>query len=290
MESALSSTNRSTRRPFDEVRFVGLSLVLDGQKGWQALASALHSALQPLNSWPTMQISLRLATEKPGRTEERKFHAQSQRNAVEEAIREVAEGRVISLRARTHRGEWESSRKGHWLWCGPGSPFDAGWIDPEVSLLLTFPCHLFDAGSPAGVESVGRLVTEIADRMPFVYGYGNLGRWDNHPGTHGIDRLYAETAHAIPVSAFDDYIGSSRRREYRHGVKGAFWLNILNSYHVEALGGVERFRFKAQPYEIDQLAHGGIMVLVTPSPLVQHTTENRQAFARLFKALEPVFG
>src|SRR3989304_3117644 len=99
MGSVLSSTNRSTRRTLDEVWFVGLSLVLDGQKGWQALASALHSALQPLNSWPTLQISLHLATEKPGRTEERKFHAQSQRNAVEEAIREIAEGRVIAPRA-----------------------------------------------------------------------------------------------------------------------------------------------------------------------------------------------
>jgi hypothetical protein len=235
-----------------------------------------------------MTTRLQLLADRPNRTVERVLRGEKNSNVIDQAIEEVAAGRTVTMHSRTHRGEWQSAEKGHWLWSGLSSQFDPGRPDAYASLCFTFPLSNFKHDSPVGTESLRSILLRIAEHVPVVYGYANLGRWDLRSGPAGGDRAYAETANRVPVSSFDDYVGSDLSR-YRSGVRGAFWLNILNPKHISSLGGIETLKAKASPFSIEELPFSRLMVLTTPSPLATDSADNRDAYARLRTLFSPLF-
>lgn len=271
------------------VWFVGVWGFLDGGVGWKSIAGAMRVVLETVAPYNAPRVSYtRFLSE--GKREEYDGRKLDE-DELSSIIRGLKKGDILSLHARTTPGNWASMRKGHWFFISLSSEYeDEREPHPEVPVWGTFPVSSFYEDSE--VEGY-RLLTDFLSRMgkatPFIYMYSNLGRDDIYPGIHGIDKIHAQTARHIPISQFDD-IFRTRVDHYRNRVKGAFWLNILNPSHVEALGGVESIEMEARPYLIQEFPHDRVMIQVTPSPIVSDTPENREAFTRTRRLLKPIMG
>ena len=275
--------------PKDVVWFVGVWGFLDGEVGWKRLGRVCESVLDLISSYnaPRISYSRFLSQGNEEEVPSRKLDEGQMASIIDE----VKKGNILSLHARTTPGDWKSMEKGHWFYLHLGSEFDDERMPlPEVKMKATFPLSGFNTEDSAkGYELLRDFLFTIGKAVPILYMYCNLGRDDIYPGVHGIDKIYAQTARHIPISQFDD-IFRTRVDHYRSRVKGAFWLNILNPSHVEALGGVESIETEARPYLIQEFPHDRVMIQVTPSPIVGDTPENREAFTRLRRLLKPITG
>jgi hypothetical protein len=72
-------------------------------------------------------------------------------------------------------------------------------------------------------------------------------------------------------------------------IKGAFWANYLTPAHVALAGGEPHLRAILSGLRIESLAHGGLLVVATDSPLPEDTPDSRDRFLRLHAALQPAF-
>jgi len=284
--STFSSTDQLGGQT-DHVDFVGVHLVLDCRTaGWSNLASVVEQVLRSWFMARNAHARLFLSADRPAREREIAFDLGSEKD-IAEIAKQVLHRDVATVHARTHRGEWESTRKGHWLWWGLGNALTRDSPNPASSFVMTLPTSKFSGDESRGVVAIRETIIGIDARVPIVYGYANRGRWNRFP-RGGLDPVYAETARSIPVSNFD-VPGTTEYARYRRGVKGAFWVNVLNPDHVRSLGGLEGLAARVKPHRIEQLPSGNFVVLVTPSPMVEDTPENREAFRRLFEATKPIW-
>ncbi|MCK4457418.1 MAG: DUF3396 domain-containing protein [Thermoplasmata archaeon] len=273
----------------DEVWFVGVWGFLSGEVGWNGIGKAAKVILDLVAPYNAPRISYSRFMSNGNK--ERIWSRKMDEDELHSTVKELGMGDILSLNARTTRGEWASMEKGHWFYLHLGSEYDDERMPyPEVGMHGTFPLSMFrEEEKSEGYELLIDFLHRMNDAAPILYMYSNLSRWDRYPGIHGVDKLYAQTARHIPLSNIDDMFCRGPLDVYRRGVKGAFWLNILNRDHIDALGGVDRIEEKSRPYIMETLPHGRVMIQVTPSPIVADTPENREAFARLFELFKPIY-
>lgn len=136
-----------------------------------------------------------------------------------------------------------------------------------------------------------------------AYGYGHLAnslartRWDIMK-PKPPDALWpwesikppVERLHAVPIAyTGDSELNLSAMYVHNAGIKGAFWANFLSPVHVALAGGEAVLRQKLNGIRIDGLAHGGLLIVATDSPLPEDTEATRERFWRLDDALQPAF-
>lgn len=100
----------------------------------------------------------------------------------------------------------------------------------------------------------------------------------------------AERPHPVPIASVGD-VDLNLATLYCHGrgIKGAFWANYLAAGHVALAGGEPHLRAALAGMRVEPLAHGGLLVVATDSPLPEDTQDNRERFLRLHGALQPAF-
>jgi hypothetical protein len=90
---------------------------------------------------------------------------------------------------------------------------------------------------------------------------------------------------AVPVG---DFFDTNIDWRFRQSVKGAFWANFLSKAHVDALGGATAVRHKAPCHSVQDLADGGLLLLLRPSPFPSDDQSELAAYAALRAFLAPI--
>jgi hypothetical protein len=174
----------------------------------------------------------------------------------------------------------------------------------EVKCSVSYLRHL--AASPEKIEALIHLAKQAwngIDGGP-AYGYGNLAitlarpvfdpRMPMPPGAPlpwEFIKPPEKRPHAVPIAYVGNDIEGNLSSLYcgGRGIKGAFWANFLSAGYVEIAGGEKTIRAKLAGLRIDALDHGGLLIVVTDSPLPEDTPETRDRFGRLHSALQPAF-
>lgn len=89
----------------------------------------------------------------------------------------------------------------------------------------------------------------------------------------------------IPVGDFFDV---NIQTDFHDHVKGAFWANFLSKRHVNVLGGPEMVAQVAPCYRVERLSNGGLLMILSPSPVPENKDEEKVAYAKLREFLRPV--
>ena len=162
------------------------------------------------------------------------------------------------------------------------------------------------AASPARIEKLLGFGTAAWDGVPGgpAYGYANLGfippRVPFNPDgpqqagyRHAWDRDTppVQPPHAIPVAWTGADVDGNLDRSFcaGKGIKGAFWANYLSETYVRKAGGAQAIRAGLPGIRIDDLGHGGLLVVATESPLPEDSEQNRQRFLAVHRVLQPAF-
>jgi hypothetical protein len=268
------------------ISFVGVRMYIAGEAGWRSVAKALNVVIARVRRHKKAQGEFNEFVSE-WKTKKHRITGLN-KESVRNLLKAVENGGITRVHLRTTRAHSQSMRRGHWFICDLAPQHDVR-MEPrqEVAIEGTFPLQMFEESPDGAHRELLGFLEDLSRAAPVIYSYVNLCLWRGGPGALGMDNLYHETAQDIPISGFDDPATANSAR-FRHGVKGAFWLNILNADHVRALGGLENVREVANPYKIRGLPDDHVVVQVTPSPIVAHTAGNREAFARLRKLLEPI--
>ena len=101
----------------------------------------------------------------------------------------------------------------------------------------------------------------------------------------------AQRPHAIPVAWTGSDVDGNLDRSFcaGEGIKGAFWANYLSEIYVRKAGGAQSIAASLPGIRIEALHDGGLLVVVTESPLPEDSDENRQRFLAVHRVLQPAF-
>lgn len=135
------------------------------------------------------------------------------------------------------------------------------------SLIVQYPASRF---RPLEESSFQRRLIEAVKRsfvdLNLSWAFVHLGFQPVPVTNYGRDTLFLETRQTFPLTSFEpDLISFSPF--YREFVKGAFWANFLNPYHLERLGG-EDLISRERPCEVVEELGTGSLLQVDSSPLV----------------------
>ncbi len=178
----------------------------------------------------------------------------------------------------------------------------AGTIAVQCS--VSYLRHL--AVSPERVETLLQIAKLAWNGVPAgpAYGYGNLAitlarpvfdpRMPRPPGAPmpwEYIRPPEHRVHPVPIAYVGNDIEGNLAALYckDRGIKGAFWANFLSAAHVELAGGEAALKRQLNGMHIERLAHGGLLVAATETPLPEDTEDTRARFLRLDEALRPAF-
>jgi hypothetical protein len=185
---------------------------------------------------------------------------------------------------------------------GGAERLDAGTITFRCS--VSYLRHL--SASPDRVEALLNLATLAWSKIPGgpAYGYGNLAislprpifdpRAPLQPGAPmpwEYVKPPAQRVHAVPIAFVGNDIELNLASLYctNKGIKGAYWANFLSAAYVDLAGGEARLKRELNGMRVEQIAHGGLLILATDTPLPEDTDETREKFLRLDEALRPAF-
>jgi hypothetical protein len=209
---------------------------------------------------------------------------------------------VIGVKAQTPA----SPKEQIWLSIHVNPPgTEEGRVSGTVEVMMSVSYLRRLVAWPEKVEALVQLGSKAwngIDGGP-AYGYANLAmsppramfpEWSKQgPGAplpwHSI-KAPAERAHAVPVAAVGDVdLNLASLYCSGRGIKGAFWANYLTPAHVTQAGGEPHLRATLAGLRMESLAHGGLLVVATDSPLPEDTQDTRDRFLRLHAALQPAF-
>lgn len=107
------------------------------------------------------------------------------------------------------------------------------------------------------------------------------------PHSVGADEIFQASKDGFPVTGFewDLNIQSAFFSEF---VKGAFWANFLNPFHVRKLGGIERLKSERPCKIIEELGNETVMLQVGASPLTVDELKAGEDYQRLRRFLKPI--
>jgi hypothetical protein len=76
--------------------------------------------------------------------------------------------------------------------------------------------------------------------------------------------------------------------DLRSRAPDAYWLNFFNASHVQAIGGAEHTRSQLPKAHVGSLAHGGLSIQISPSPIYDSLAEWQADHLALEKVLAPI--
>lgn len=115
--------------------------------------------------------------------------------------------------------------------------------------------------------------------------YGYAGVRVTGQSSDAINQVINESIGSIPVG---DFMDINIETEFQDHVKGAFWANFLSDRHVDALGGLDRVIQTAPYYKVERLGDGGLLLVLSPSPIPTDQNEEAALYAHLRKYLGPI--
>lgn len=74
----------------------------------------------------------------------------------------------------------------------------------------------------------------------------------------------------------------------RTNAPDAYWLNFLNATHIETLGGIGQIKAGLPAAQMKSLAHGGMSIQISPSPIYDSTEAWQADHFALKKVLAPI--
>ena len=223
------------------------------------------------------------------------------------AVKKIAAGEFSALTIFAANPDSPTQQVSFYAHVNPVGP--AGYSSPLPGT-IEFACSVSYlrqlAASAAKLETLLRLGTAAWNGVQGgpAYGYGNLGfippkvpfnphgpqdteyrlPWDR-------DTPPAQRPHAIPVAWIGSDVDGNLDRSFcaTKGIKGAFWANYLSEIYVRQAGGAEVIGASLPGIRIETLHDGGLLVVVTESPLPKDSEENRQRFLAVHRVLQPAF-
>ena len=174
------------------------------------------------------------------------------------------------------------------------SPYEKRFGDAGT-LLVEYPLSRFTANaeSPFQTQLVRFAKQHFVDQglhWAFIHlgskplDYTGLGL---DPHDLGKDGPFLRTRGSFPLTAFDTDLKVAAGYFKEH-VKGAFWTNFLNPFHVSILGGWQVLLPQLSCEVAEQLSHFGAFLRVTRSPLDPPTSRAIEAYQRLRRLLRPI--
>jgi hypothetical protein len=150
-------------------------------------------------------------------------------------------------------------------------------------VLVRLPTGIFAADGPRAVQELLTFGKDAFERLDAAYGYAGVRVTAR--STDAINHVVNQSANSVPVGDFFDY---NIERSFDRHVKGAFWANFLGERHVEALGGPEAVAKHAPCEHIERLRGGGMLLVLSSSPLAEDQMREKVRYAQLSAFLRPI--
>jgi hypothetical protein len=126
----------------------------------------------------------------------------------------------------------------------------------------------------------------LAPEHGIWYAFIHEGFRPKRPASVGADDVFQETRERFPVTSFDADLHNAIL--FKEFVKGGFWANFLNPFHVERLGGVQRIKSEHPSSVFEQIVNDRVLLEVGMSPLPENRGKAIGDYQHLRKFLRPI--
>lgn len=117
--------------------------------------------------------------------------------------------------------------------------------------------------------------------------YGFLDVFVSNRRGSMLPHVVQEAAGHFRAKAYNSFVSSPKANLHTH-VPDAYWANFLNTDHAKAIGGLESVRSRLSEAIVLPLAHNGLFVQISPSPLYEQYDEWRFDHDELEQLLVPI--
>lgn len=163
----------------------------------------------------------------------------------------------------------------------PPSPVDQRFGNVG-SITVTYPLSRFQVDSESTFQAeLANLVKSLIPRYKLDWAFVHEGFRPKRPASVGEDDVFQETRDKFPLTSFDSDLHIALF--FKEFVKGAFWANFLNPFHVERLGGIQHIKKECPASMIAEIGDGHVLLEVGPSPLprdYERAVHDYQAFRK----------
>jgi TseV toxin immunity protein TsiV len=154
-------------------------------------------------------------------------------------------------------------------------------------IIVQYPLSRFQVDSESDFQrNLLRVMKRLFVEQEMLWAFIHRGFHPIAPRSIGEDDLFRDTREGFPLTSFDADLG--RAIFFKEFVKGAFWANFLNPFHVNCLGGMERLMSEKPCKVIEDLGGERVLLQVGPSPLPGDETTAVDDYQRLRRFFKPL--